>query len=76
MRNRSVSAVVASFFAGLTGAVQPVLAHPGHGNPETSTGLTHYFTEPMHVAPALGVAAVAAWLIVRSVRSRSGNDQN
>ena len=34
-------------------------AHPGHGIDGGSHGLMHYLTEPLHVALALGVVAVA-----------------
>ena len=36
----------------------PALAHPGHGKDGGSHELTHYFTEPEHLAP-VGLAALA-----------------
>lgn len=36
----------------------PVLAHPGHGRDGGSHELTHYVTEPAHLAP-VGLAALA-----------------
>lgn len=36
----------------------PALAHPGHGKDGGSHEMTHYLTEPVHVAP-LGLAALA-----------------
>jgi len=39
-------------------AVAPVFAHPGHGADGGSHELTHYVTEPVHLAP-LGLAALA-----------------
>ena len=46
-------------FASLTLALStPVFAHPGHGTDGGSHDLTHYFTEPQHLAP-VGLAIVA-----------------
>ena len=36
----------------------PAFAHPGHGADGGSHELTHYVTEPVHLAP-LGLAALA-----------------
>lgn len=36
----------------------PAFAHPGHGKDGGSHEVTHYLTEPMHVAP-LAMAAIA-----------------
>ena len=36
----------------------PALAHPGQGRDGGSHELTHYFTEPEHLAP-IGLAALA-----------------
>jgi hydrogenase/urease accessory protein HupE len=42
----------------LAAAATPALAHPGHGKDGGSHELTHYLTEPAHLAP-LGLAALA-----------------
>ena len=48
-------------------ATLPAFAHPGHGRDGGSNSLTHYATEPAHVAPvvlaAVAGAAVAALII-------------
>ncbi len=50
------------FRAGLTALVvaltSPTFAHPGHGTDGGSHELTHYFTEPEHLAP-VGLAVLA-----------------
>lgn len=44
--------------AAFASTAAPALAHPGHGKDGGSHELTHYVTEPAHVAP-LGLAALA-----------------
>lgn len=34
-------------------ATLPAFAHPGHGRDGGSNSLTHYATEPVHVAPMI-----------------------
>ena len=52
-------------FAFTSVAASPLFAHPGHGRDGGSHELTHYATEPDHLATlALGVvvaAVVGAW---------------
>ena len=48
---------LAAFLAALVLAV-PAFAHPGHGKDGGSHELTHYLSEPEHLAP-LGLAALA-----------------
>jgi len=50
-------------------ATIPAIAHPGHGKDGGSNSLTHYATEPVHVAPVVlalvagvAVAALIIWL--------------
>jgi len=48
-----------TLFASLALALTaPAFAHPGHGKDGGSHELTHYFTEPEHLAP-VGLAALA-----------------
>ena len=45
----------------------PALAHPGHGADGGSHEMTHYLTEPVHIAPlvvAALVGVVAAGVVV------------
>ena len=46
----------------ITGAAclltSPLLAHPGHGTDGGSHEMTHYLTEPVHVAPLVVAALV------------------
>jgi hypothetical protein len=48
-------------------ATLPAFAHPGHGRDGGSNSLTHYATEPVHIAPvvfALVAGAAMAGLII------------
>jgi hypothetical protein len=47
----------------------PAFAHPGHGRDGGSNSLTHYATEPVHVAPVvfaalagIAIAGLIIWL--------------
>jgi len=42
-----------------------VLAHPGHGDPTNSHGLTHYLAHPSHFLPVLLLAAGAVLVLNR-----------
>jgi hypothetical protein len=48
-------------------------AHPGHGIDPSGTSLAHYFGEPEHALPLLGVVAVTAllWGLAALARRRS-----
>lgn len=51
-------------------AAAPAFGHPGHGPHGGSHDLTHYLTEPEHLAP-LGVAALVGAVVAAFVsRSR------
>jgi hypothetical protein len=47
-------------------------AHPGHGDTDGYT-ITHYFTEPVHVAIALGSLAAVAVFIRQMRKSKQAN---
>ena len=56
----------------LVAASGVVMAHSGHGSGE-STGVAHYTTEPVHVLPIVGVAAVCGlgWMYLSRAAKRS-----
>jgi hypothetical protein len=43
-------------------------AHSGHGDP--SNGFVHYVTSPIHVAPLLFGAVLAAAIAIAAIRNR------
>jgi hypothetical protein len=51
----------------------PAFAHPGHGRDSGSYELTHYLTEPQHLAPVglAALAGVAAAMLVAWYRRRA-----
>ena len=62
---RGLRPLLASLVLAVT---SPALAHPGHGRDGGSHELTHYFTEPEHLAPValavlagLASAGLVAW---------------
>jgi len=53
---------VALTFFSLLGMPALAQAHPGHGIDPSGTSLAHYFGEPEHALPLLGVIGLAAVL--------------
>lgn len=62
-RPHGLRLIVASLALALT---TPAFSHPGHGTGGGSHELTHYFTEPVHLAP-LAAAALAGGLAAATV---------
>lgn len=58
-------------FAATMGAASVACAHAGHGNSANGQGFAHYLIEPIHVGVGVTLV-VAAFLIVRALRARSG----
>lgn len=70
---RSIGVRVCCGALAVVSSTAPALAHPGHGADGGSHELTHYLTEPSHLAP-LGLAAltgIAAAGIVAWVRRKA-----
>ena len=57
-----MSARVAPILFSLLAVPALAHAHPGHGIDPSGTSLAHYFGEPEHALPLLGVTALAAVL--------------
>jgi len=49
------------------------LAHPGHGEPSSSTW-AHHLTEPLHLAGWLALGLVSAGCVLHARRRRIGLD--
>ncbi|TWT59324.1 hypothetical protein [Rubinisphaera italica] len=77
MRNKITQILNLLTFIFLIGIVPSTAwAHPGHGQPETQSTIWHYLSEPMHIAPALGVIAMAIWMVVRFFATNSDKNQH